>query len=197
MEEEITEITVVEGRPKKRSSFWANFFVLSALVAIILWAQQWAVQKAPQTVPAGTVPAEEEIDKHIVLEDLENEKPLPEEKEETQDNGLRLPAGQAGTTDYGQKTKNSIPKAESPPPQKSQRASRKPKAVKKIKSVSVEPDPYTDGGVQDLDRPENWQNYFPGRPKEGYVKEKVPTTSTEATATPVVPQKKEEFIPFE
>lgn len=179
MQEEITETTVLNERPKKGASFWANFVVLSALVAMILWAQQWAVQKAPQPVPA----VEEEIDKHIVLEDLETQKPLAEPEQ------VVGPKAEERTENREQKTENRELKTESRKPRvenrKQRTENRKRKTVKKAKApVVMETDPYTDGGVLDLDRLEN---------------RKIDLPKKEATATPPLPQEKErgQFIPFE
>lgn len=161
MEDEITEVTLIEGQKRHSPSFWANWVTLALLVAIVLGAQKWVERWSDQSLPA------EAMDKEIVLEDLETEEPLVESE------SVPVPS-----VKEKQRTEDRKLKAE---------------------SVYTKPDPYTSGGTQDLDRPENWPIFFPGRPKEGVIKEKVPAkkSSKEATATPLLPNERDQFIPFE
>lgn len=168
-DDEITEATVIVKQKKRRPSFWINLATLTLLAAIILFAQKMSQQWIHPSLP------EEEMEKEIVLEDLETEKPLIESE------SVEVPSVVVEP--------ETLPK---PAPKKA--------VVKPVKKISpYTKDPYTDGGTLDLDRRENWDKFFPNRPKEGFAKKRVPVEveKQEATATPLLPTERDQFIPFE
>lgn len=163
MEEEVTEVTTIQRRRRKAPSFWANAFTLIFLFAMIMAVQNYSKRWFEKG------PAVEDAEKQIVLEDLENQKPMVEAEE------VKVPKIEEKT-----KTENREPKTEN---RKLKTESRKPKAEKKKqKMVQVspyaKPDPYTNGSEFDLDRKEN-------QPK------------SEAKALPPLSKQRDRFIPFE
>jgi len=122
MPQEKAEITLIQPRPSKPASLWANMITLIVLFGLIIGAKRLSDHWLKQAPP----PEAEE--NQIVLEDLEEEKPLAES-----------------------------PSIEMPE-QKVAQQNEKPKKPKKVVRVELTPtrtDPYTDGGPLDLDRPEN------------------------------------------
>lgn len=164
MKEEVTEKTVI-AKPKRGPSFWYNTIALVAVFGVIFAAHR--------VVTRWIFPSQEEPLSDIVLEDLENQKPLAESQPVTV-----------------------IEVKETPPPPpivEEKKVAPKPKVVRKKKVAKkkqqpwVSPyanDPYTDGGPGDIDRPENKPTYFPEGAKE-------------ATAEPLKLRERDEFIPFE
>lgn len=124
-EEEITESTVQGNNKieKKRGgpSFWLNLLTL-----VLLWAGIMGVRSAVKQWEPKTLP-EEGKENQIILEDLENKKPLVESE-------------QVSVPTVGEKSEIRNPK--------------KIRAVVKRSPYDM-PDPYTDGSALDLDRQEN------------------------------------------
>lgn len=179
-EEDITESTVIQKQKRRRPSFWANVGTLLVLVAAILAAQKVSRKWITPDLP------EEEIEAGIVLEDLETEKPLAESE------AMAVPSVPEPETETPAAAPTPAPAVTPPPP-----AKKIARPVKKISPYAY--DPYTNSGPRDLDRPENWEIYFPDRPKSGVVKTRVPAEPLrrEATAAPLLPTERDRFIPFE
>lgn len=160
--EEITEVTLVE-RPRKRGAFWRNIFALGLLLLFIqsaLYFKKQSMQK---------IPLPEEIEKHIVMEDIENDKPYVEA------NTVEIPAAET------------VKPIEEKPLEVEIVTEAKPVVVKKP-LVQAEPDPYTAGGLQDLDHSAIREDYKKGNVLRTPVGKK---SSPSTSATPT------EFIPYE
>lgn len=148
--EEITEVTLVERPRKRRFAIWRNIFALGFILLFIqsaLYFKKQSMQK---------IPLPEEIEKHIVMEDIETDKPLVES------NTVAIPAVEA-------------------------KVEAKPVEVKVVAKplVQAEPDPYTDGGTQDLDHSAYREEY-----KKGNVL-RIPAQKKSSSSSPT------EFIPYE
>lgn len=164
--EEITEVTLVE-RPRKRGAIWRNIIALGLLLLFIqsaLYFKKQSIQK---------IPLPEEIEKHIVMEDIETDKPYVES------NTVEIPAVEEKPLEVEVVTEAT----RTPPPKK---ASTKPIVKKSL--VQAEPDPYTNGGTQDLDHSAIREDYKKGNVLRTPVGKK-PSSSTSASPT--------EFIPYE
>jgi len=173
-------ITIINPKPQHKSpSLLGNMFILLALFGLI-WGGGTAAKKWSAKPKLAAVPKEAESERHIVMEDLESEQPMAESAP------VIMPI---------QKTEDRIPRTEDQKPVKKKRVkvAKKVKPKKeKISSVYAQPDPYTDGGPQELDRQENRDKY--GLPTATKTTQKVKTV----TATPPLPMdERDQFIPFE
>lgn len=195
--EEITEVTKIEGKEKKIPSFWANFLALLMLAGSIFVAQRISNFLNKKMIPKQIVERQAAV--QIIEPTIEPSQEIPPQPEplaeakpkqeiaETDLNKEVLPTTEPSPST---ETKTEIkPVKEETPAPKKKSVSRKPVPPKPIPQVA-QPDPYTDGSELDLDRPEIQEQY-----KQGNVI-RVPA---EATATPVPANETErdQFIPFE
>ncbi|MBI4124859.1 MAG: hypothetical protein HY609_04020 [Deltaproteobacteria bacterium] len=189
-EDEITDATVVQRQKRRRPSFWVNMGTLVVLAAVILFAQKLSREWITPTLP------EEAAENGIVLEDLETDKPFIEAET------VEVPhAPESEIKEEVEKILETTPPPRpAPAPKPTSAKQARPSVKKPVKKISpYAKDPYTDGGPMDLDRRENWDRYFLDRPKDGFVKWKVPAgpQRREATAAPLLPTERDRFIPFE
>ena len=171
MTEEMTEITIVNPRQARPPSMWMNLFSLIVLFGVILGMRYLSTRWTVQTPPP------ESQENQIVLEDLENEKPIVESA------AIEMPQ-ENRTTDQKPKNRKQKLRIAKQKPHGTQHAARST-------SPYTQPDPYTNGSPQDLDLPEN-------QPTKGGL-QKVRTTQSQATATKPASHLDERdlFIPFE
>ncbi|MDZ4225164.1 MAG: hypothetical protein U1D33_04580 [bacterium] len=183
-------ITLINPKSQPKSpSLLGNMLILLALFGLIWgserWTKSWGAKPAA-TVPSAAVPEEiEEIKDQIVMEDLENEKPIAESAtvvmEKTEDRRQKTEDQGPGTMDKGPKKKVAKKLNKQRKTQNAERATK-----------YNQPDPYTNGGPQDLDRLENRGKY--GLPTKAKTTQKIKTV----TATPPLPlDERDQFIPFE
>ena len=177
MTEELTEITLINPRPKKSTSLWMNLFTLVLLFGLIVGVKYLTERWLAKTPPP------EDQEHQIVLEDLQNETPIAESPamEMPKEGAVKAaePAHQQATTDQ-KKSRSSLVT------RRSKRQKQKiTKHEQRATSPYAQPDPFTNGGPLDLDRAEN-------RPAKGASKTFV------ATPGPVnPPDARDQFIPFE
>lgn len=191
LDEEITETTFVAKR-RHLPSLWVNIAALILLAWVIVVAREAANYFFVKNEPPA------EIEQHIVLEDLESEVPLAE-SEPVQMPTVETPAP---TVVEAPAIVEAPAVVETPAPvvKPAEAAALRPapvkktvrkKPVKKVIPEYAQPDPYTSGGAQDLDNPQQRSEY-----RKGNVI-RVPA-KTEAAAAPVQPaDERDEFIPFE
>lgn len=175
--EEITEVTIVEKKRRRAPSIFMNTLVLLGLCALIQGSmelsERW-VQKAPSPKP---------VEKQIVLENLDNDKPL------VAASNVAIPKEVAKKVVPKRKVAKKKVVRKKRRAKKARPVSRKPK-VKKLKPYA-KPDDYTSGGELDLDGQTVREKY-----REGNV---IRVPADEASAGPVHPDESErdQFIPFE
>lgn len=154
------EITLTEGASRRGPSIWLNFMAVVGILFFVAFAQRVSEQKGTETLPP------EPADRGIILEDLSSDKPFVESET-------------AVMPEAGEKTPEPETVVTQPAPviKKKPSQSTAPAPIK-------EPDRYTDGGPQDLDRAEMRDAYR----KKNVVR--VPVKEAQALPPEV-------FIPFE
>lgn len=187
-ENDMQPITLINPKQQpKPPSLLANIAVMFLLFSVVWGGQRmvkkWQAAPAPATETTTEIKEVEEVESHIVMEDLENEQAIAEAAPIV------------------------MPVVETPKPVAKKKVAVKKHVTKKkvakksrstihelrsTKSIYAQPDPYTDGGPNDLDRLENRPKY--GLPAVTKLTKKVETI----TAAPSVPlDERDQFIPFE
>lgn len=194
MHDDVTEITLINPKPKKSPSLWMNMATLILLFCLVVGAKYISDRWWSKS------PAEEPSENHIVLEDLENETPIAESP------AVVMPAEPASPEPVPIEAPPAVeqPVVERPKPASPEPALSKPtlsvpaeKMALKVRAEVRVPatDPYTDGGPLDLDRRENQTG-------PGILIQKVPLAGTKtapAVAAPSSPtmDERDQVIPFE
>ncbi|MBI5300191.1 MAG: hypothetical protein HY877_07885 [Deltaproteobacteria bacterium] len=171
MQDELTEITLINPKPVRPPSLWMNMTALIVLFCLVVGVKYLSNRWLSKTLP------EEHPEKQIVMEDLENEKPIADSApvampvtEEVKKEEALAPAPVVETPKSVETKKVTM---------KKKKTAKKKTAQKKPTSVATT-DPYTDGGPLDLDRKEN-------------------QTQPSTVATPSAPtiDERDQIIPFE
>ncbi len=206
-ENEMQPITLINPKQgPKPPSLLANIAVMLLLFSVV-WGGQRMVKRWQHTAtPAPTAETlaepvtetketKEAAENNIVMEDLDNEQPIAESAPvvmpaETKEAPKPKPVAKKKTAvkkpiskkKVAKKQRSTIPDSRLPADS----------LARSTKSIYAKPDPYTDGGANDLDRLENRKKYnLPVATKQ------IKKVKTE-TAAPSVPlDERDQFIPFE